>query len=83
MATAITATTLVADDLRVAVRESAFVERGATWGQRTIGGRAIDWAEGRRFEVAVFHDKRVAFHLAGEHGTVAFVAEHLLAPTAD
>jgi hypothetical protein len=84
MATAVQASVLDADVLREAVRDTAFVERGGTWGHRAIKGRTIDWAEGRRFEVAVFSDAAgVAFYVAGERGTVAFVVERLGTPTDD
>ncbi|HEX2754741.1 MAG TPA: hypothetical protein VHM48_04725 [Candidatus Limnocylindrales bacterium] len=82
MAEAVHAPSAAGDALRIAVRDSAFVERGTTWGERAVAGRPIDWAVGRRFEVAVFTDDQgVAFHLAGEHGSVAFAAEQLLAST--
>ena len=84
MATVVRASSIRADALRTAVRDSAFVERGVTWGTRTIGGHTIDWSEGPRFEAAVFlDDQGVAFLVAGDRGSVAFAAELLLAPVVD
>jgi hypothetical protein len=82
MLTAVRVPGLDAETTKSAVRDTAFIERGTSWGQRTIAGHPIEWAEGRQFEIAVWLDNDgVAFLAAGERSSVASIVEQLLKPT--
>ena len=82
MLTAVRVPGLDAETTKSAVRDTAFIERGTSWGQRTIAGHPIEWAEGRQFEIAVWLDNDgVAFLAAGERSEVASIVEQLLEPT--
>jgi hypothetical protein len=84
MVRAVRVSGLADETLRSAVRDTAFIERRATWEQRTVAGHTIEWADGPRFEVAVWSDDDgVAFHAAGERSTVTPIVEQLLAPASD
>jgi hypothetical protein len=84
MVKAVRVSGLTSETLRSAVRDTAFVERRATWEQRTVAGHTIEWADGPRFEVAVWSDDDgVAFHAAGERSTVTPIVEQMLAPASD
>ena len=71
MVNAVRAPGLTIEILRTAVRDTSFVERGVIWGQRSVAGHMIEWAEGPRFEMAVWaDDDGVTYHAAGERSSV-------------